>query len=65
MMPHDTIITAAQPPLPHPPRSEKDAKLAQQLGQLQPFTAVFPQEAWANWHILGQANTFLAPGRSG
>jgi hypothetical protein len=27
-----------------PPWSEKDAKLAQKLGQLQPFIAVFPQE---------------------
>ena len=26
------------------PLSEKDAKLAQKLGQLQPLTAVFPQE---------------------
>jgi hypothetical protein len=36
-------------------QSEKDAKLAQNLGQLQPFIAVFPQECmgstgifWAN-----------------
>jgi hypothetical protein len=27
-----------------PGTSEKDAKLAQKLGQLQPFIAVFPQE---------------------
>jgi hypothetical protein len=43
--------------------SEKDAKLAQKLGQLQPFIAVFPQRyrtAWTNLHILGQPNTFLA-----
>jgi hypothetical protein len=32
--------------------SEKDAKLVQQLGQLQPFIAVFPEER------LGQPNTF-------
>jgi hypothetical protein len=33
----------ADPPAP-PAKSEKDAKLAQKLGQLQPFTAVFPQD---------------------
>jgi hypothetical protein len=46
--------------------SEKDAKLAQKLGQLQPFIAVFRQEciAWANLYILGQPNTFLAAGAS-
>ena len=45
----------------HP--SEKDTKVAQKLGQLQPFTAVFPQEysrMWANVHLLGQPNSFLA-----
>ena len=47
-------------------RSEKDAKLAQKLGQLQHFIAVFPWElyshgnTWANLHILGQPNTLLA-----
>ena len=44
--------------------SEKDAELAQKLGQLQPFTciAVFPQESiWANLYLLGQPNTVLAP----
>ena len=40
--------------------SEKDAKLAQKLGQLQPFIAVSHRNAWANWHLLGQPNTFLA-----
>ena len=48
----------------HPPlcvlgESEKDAKSAQKLGQLQPFIAVFLQ-AWANMHLLGQPNTSLA-----
>ena len=32
--------------------SEKDAKLAQKLGQLQPFIAVFPQEC------MGQLASF-------
>jgi hypothetical protein len=32
--------------------SEKDAKLAQKLGQLQPFIAVFPQEC------MGQLGSF-------
>ena len=35
------------------PASEKDAKLAQKLGQLQPFIAVFQQEC-----ILGQRASF-------
>ena len=39
--------------------SEKDAKLAQNLGQLQRFIAVLPQECMANLHLLGQPNTFL------
>ena len=40
-----------------PALSEKDAKLAQKLGQLQHFLAVlFPPEARANWHLLGQPN---------
>jgi hypothetical protein len=43
--------------------SKKDAKLAQKLGQLQPFIAVFPQECMANLHLLGQPNTFLASGK--
>ena len=47
--------------------SEKDARLAQKLGQLQPFLAALPQE-WnvrANSHLLSQPNIFLAavPGR--
>jgi hypothetical protein len=42
---------------------EKGTKLAQKLGRLQPFTcviAVLSQGCLANWHILGQPNTFLA-----
>jgi hypothetical protein len=43
---------------------EIDAKLAQKLGQLQPFLAFsslfFPQECVANLHLVGQPNTFLA-----
>ena len=35
-----------------PHTSEKDAKLAQKLGQLQPFIAVFPQEC------MGQLASF-------
>jgi hypothetical protein len=34
--------------------SEKDANFAQKLGQIQPFIAVFPQNAWAN--VLFWAN---------
>jgi hypothetical protein len=40
--------------------SEKYAKLAQKLGKLQSFIAVFPQKCMANLYILGQPNTFLA-----
>ena len=40
--------------------SEKDAKLAQELGQLQPCIAVFPRNMWANLHLLGQPNTILS-----
>ena len=36
-------LYALHAPFIHP-MSEKDAKLAQELGQLQPFLAVFPQE---------------------
>jgi hypothetical protein len=40
---------------------EKDAKYAQKLGQLQPCLSLFShRNAWANWYILGQPNTFLA-----
>ena len=45
-----------------PPQRErgKDANLAQKLGQLQPFIAVFPSmNAWANLHRLSQPDTFL------
>ena len=41
-------------------RSEKDTKLAQKLAQLQPFIVVFHRNAWANFHLLGQPDTFLA-----
>ena len=34
---------------------EKDAKLAQKLGQLQPFTAVFPQECMGQLASFGPA----------
>ena len=49
------------------PLSEKDIKLAQKLGQPQPFVAVFPvfpQECMGQhyWHLLGQPNTFSASG---
>ena len=42
------------------PCCEKDATLAQKLGQLQPFVAVFPQECTGQLASLGQPNTFLA-----
>ena len=41
--------------------SEKDANLAQKLGQLQPFLAVFPQACMGQLaSSLGQPDTFLA-----
>jgi hypothetical protein len=41
---------------------DKDATLAQKLGQLQPFLAeCFHRNAWANLHLLGQPNTSLTP----
>ena len=40
--------------------SEKDTKLAQKLGQLEPFIAVFPQECMGQLAYFGQPNTFLA-----
>ena len=40
-------------------KSEKDAKLAQKLGQLQPFIAVFPQNAWANYIFWANLTPFL------
>ena len=41
--------------------SEKDAKLAQNLGQLQPFTAVFPHECTGQRASFGpQPNTLVA-----
>jgi hypothetical protein len=36
-----------------PTESEKDAELAQKLGQLQPFLAVFPQECTAQLVSFG------------
>jgi hypothetical protein len=44
--------------LPEPPpasicQSENDAKLAQKLGQLQPFTAVFPPECMGQFAYFG------------
>ena len=45
-------------------QGDKDAKLAQKLGQLQPFIAVLIiiVNARANLHILGQPETCLALG---
>ena len=40
--------------------SEKDAKLAQKLGQLQPFIAVFRQEFMGRLVFMGQPNNFHA-----
>ena len=41
--------------------SEKDAKLAQKLGQLQPFYRCIPhRNAWGNIQFSGQPNTLLA-----
>jgi hypothetical protein len=34
--------------------------LAQKLGQLQPFIAVFPNKCMANLHLLGRPDTLLA-----
>ena len=54
-----TLLADAAGSIGH--KSEKDTELDQKLGQLQSFIAVFPQEyAWANLHLLGQPNTFLA-----
>ena len=39
--------------------------MAQKLGQFQPFIAVhFPRNTWANLHLWGQPDTFLAPATS-
>jgi hypothetical protein len=38
--------------------------LAQKLGQLQPFVAVFPQECMADSHRLGRPDARLAEGRA-
>jgi hypothetical protein len=48
---HDPPLVAAAKKVPTI-TSEKDAKLAQKLGQLQPFAAVFPQEC------MGQLASF-------
>ena len=45
----------------HRPAGEKDAKLAQKSGQIQPFIAVFPQEC-TDQHLLGQPDTLFARG---
>ena len=51
--------------IPAASASEEDAKLAQKLGRLHPFVPVFPpQNAWANLHILGHPDTFLARRRA-
>jgi hypothetical protein len=47
---------------PHIPVSEKGAKLAQKLGQLQPFIAVSHMNAWVNLHLLGHPNAVLTVG---
>ena len=46
------------------PEGEKDAKLAQKFGQIQPFIAAYSHRnaRRANLHRLGQPNTFLAAG---
>jgi hypothetical protein len=36
--------------------SEKDTKLVQKLGQLQPLSLYSRRSAWANLHLLGQPN---------
>ena len=42
--------------------SEKSAELAPEVGPTNTvYIAVFPGNAWASWHLLGQPNTFLAP----
>ena len=54
-------VVVSRTPTVYP--SEKDTKLAQKLGQLQPLIAVSysHRNVWANLHLLGQPNTFLAP----
>ena len=39
--------------------------MAQKLGQLQPFIAVFPRNAWAKLDIWANLNTFLAAAEPG
>jgi hypothetical protein len=41
-------------------QSEKDARLAQKLGQHQPFMTVFPLECMGQLAPFGQSNIFLA-----
>ena len=41
---------------------EKDTKLSQKLGQLQPLQLCSHRSALANLHVLSQPNTFLALG---
>jgi hypothetical protein len=40
----------------------RKTKLDQKLDQLQPLSLYSYWNAWANWHLLGQPNTFLAAG---
>ena len=42
------------------PSNEKDAKLTQKLGLLQPFALYSRRNAWANLYISDQPKTFLA-----
>jgi hypothetical protein len=42
------------------PESEKDAKLAQKLGQRQPFLALSHRDARANSHLLGRPDAVVA-----
>jgi hypothetical protein len=44
-------------------QSEQDAKLAQKLGQLQPFIALFPHKCMGQLYLLDQPDSFLAQGR--
>ena len=39
--------------------SEKDTKLPQELGKLQPFMLHCHRKAWPSLHLLGQPNTLL------
>jgi hypothetical protein len=58
-------LDTARCQVPHGAGDGKDAKVARKLGQLQSFLAVFPRNACANLHLLGQPNSFVAGGRCG